>query len=103
MKGTWLVVGLLLLIDGRFAVTFCQSASRASHDSDSTDLDKEAQPDNPAKEASETTDPQVDLGTTDSPASRVGGTSIAQPPRVLSSARSAVPAGKNAPKRNQHF
>jgi hypothetical protein len=68
MKGTWLVVGLLLLIDGPFAATFCQSASRASHDSDSTGLDKEAQPDKAAKEASETTDTQVDLGTAGSPA-----------------------------------
>src|ERR1700736_503933 len=103
MKETWLVVSLLLLIDAPFAVTFCQSASRASGNSDSTDLDTEAQPDNPAKKASETTDPRIELGPADSPASKVDGTSIAQPPRALSSARSAVPAGKNAPKRNQHF
>ena len=103
MKGTWLVVGLLLLIDGPFAATFCQSAGRVSHDSDSTDLDKEAQPDNTAKEATETTGAQVDVGTANPLKSKVDGTSIARPPRALSVASPSVPTSKNLSEKNQHF
>jgi N-acetylmuramoyl-L-alanine amidase len=98
-----LAVGLLIFIDGPFAATFCRSANQTSQDSDSTDLEREAQPDNPAKETSQDTGPQVDVGTTKSRESKVDGTSITKPPRALSVANPSVPTGKNLPERTQHF
>lgn len=103
MRGICLAVGLLLFIDGRFATTLCRSAGQTSQDSDSTDLDRETQPDNPAKETSQDTGPQVDIGTTKSSASKVDGTSIEEPPGALSVAHPSVPTGKDLPERNRHF
>ena len=103
MKGVPLVVGLLFLIDGRFAAPFCQSASQTSHDLDLKEFDLEAELNDPAKSASETTDRQVDIGATNSATPKSEGTSIAQPPRALTVASSPIPTNKSLLERNQHF
>jgi len=103
MRGTSLVVALFLFIDGRFAVSFCRSGAQTSQDSDSTDLEQEAQPDTPAKGTSENAGPQVDVGTTKPLPSKVDGALIAEPPRLLSGSHPSIPTDKRLPNRNQNF
>jgi len=103
MRGTCLAVVLILFIDGRFALTFCRSASQASQDSDSTDLEQEAQADAPAKGTSEKAAPQVEIGATKVRPSKVDGASIASPPRALKGAHPSVLTGKHLLERNRRF
>jgi N-acetylmuramoyl-L-alanine amidase len=104
MKGMPLVVGLLLLIDDRFAVTFCQASSQMSHDFLLKEVNQQAERDEPAKGASEPTDRQADIGVTNTPAPKAdSSTSIAKPPRAFSVGTASVPTNKNLLERNQHF
>lgn len=90
-------------MDGRFAVSFCRSGAQTSQDSDSTDLEQVAQPDTPVKGTIEKAEPQVDVGPNKARPSKVDGTSIAKPPRLLSSSRPSIPTSKKLPERNRNF
>jgi N-acetylmuramoyl-L-alanine amidase len=90
-------------MDGRIAVTFCRSGGQASQDTDTTDLEQEAQSDTPAKGKSEKAGPQVDIGTSKAQASKVDGSSMARPPARLSGARPSASDAKKLPERDRNF
>lgn len=103
MRGLGLIVGLVLFLGSGFALTFCESHSQTSQDSDSTDLEREAEPDTPTKGTPQRTEPQIDVGTTHDKPSKLDSTSIARPPRLLRGVHSSISPGKKLPEVNRNF
>lgn len=102
MRGLGLIVGLVLFLGGGFALTFCQSHSPTSQDSDSTDLEQEAEPDTSAKVRPQRIEPQVDVGTTHNKP-KLDSTSLAKPPRLLHDVHPLIPSDKKLPEVNRNF